>query len=284
MSSTSKNRLLASEPAGSDAGRELAALGAACAAASDKPATPAGSDAGRELAPLAAAPAAASDNPAAPASGRRILIFTGGTLGEWALAEVQPGDTLIGADRGALFLVRHGLTPDLALGDFDSVSPDELADIRAASRRFEDCDPVLKDWTDTEMAFVRALEGRPEPPQEIVLLGALGSRFDHSLANVHLLRKGLERGISCRIVDGHNEVRLVDHSASATLHRGAYANVSLLPLTLEVRGITLLGFQYPLHNATLTIGQSLGISNVLLEPTGVVTVEEGLLLVIQSRD
>ncbi|MFK7694514.1 thiamine diphosphokinase [Paenibacillus sp. HJGM_3] len=212
------------------------------------------------------------------------MIFTGGALGEWALGEVRPGDTLIGADRGALFLVRHGLTPDLALGDFDSVTAEELADIEAASRRFEACDPVLKDWTDTEMAFVRALEAQPDPPQEVVLLGALGTRFDHSLANVHLLRQALARGVSCRIVDAYNEVRLAGPDTPAVVARGRYDNVSLLPLTADVHGITLAGFQYPLTDATLTIGQSLGISNVLLEPEGRVTVREGLLLVIQSRD
>jgi thiamine pyrophosphokinase len=53
---------------------------------------------------------------------------------------------------------------------------------------------------------------------------------------------------------------------------------------VEVTGITLRGFQYPLTDATLTIGQSLGISNVLLEPEGTITIKEGLLLVIQSSD
>lgn len=266
MSSMSMNQTQSTErrPSGSAAARNVA-LG--CTSDTD-------------AAELGATPSGMSHAAAAA----RVLIFTGGTLGEWALAEVQRGDTLIGADRGALFLVRHGLTPDLALGDFDSVSAEELAEIRAASRRFEDCDPVLKDWTDTEMAFVRALEAQPDPPQEIVLLGALGSRFDHSLANVHLLRRGLEHGVQCRILDAHNELRVVDNATPTVIRRGTFDNVSLLPLTAEVHGITLNGFQYPLTEATLTLGQSLGISNVLLEPLGHVSVKEGLLLVIQSRD
>jgi thiamine pyrophosphokinase len=216
---------------------------------------------------------------------KRILIFTGGTLGEWALSEVRSEDILIGADRGALFLVQNGFTPDLALGDFDSVTPEELELVRGASSSFEDCDPVMKDWTDTEMAFSRALDWFPEskPPLEIVIFGALGSRFDHSLANVHLLRKGLERRIPCRIVDANNEVRIIGRGSS-TIQRGDFTNISLLPLTLEVFGITLIGFQYPLLKATLSIGQSLGISNILQEPIGRIEVSEGLLLVIQSRD
>jgi thiamine pyrophosphokinase len=210
---------------------------------------------------------------------KRVVIFTGGSLGDWALREIRENDVLVGADSGALFLVRRGLKPALALGDFDSVSPEELNEIRQACGETVTCDPVDKDLTDTEMAFDWALQ---QHPREIVLLGALGTRFDHSLANVHLLAKGLREGILCRIVDAHNEVLLIDRRAE--VRKGRFSHVSLLPLSMEVTGITLEGFQYPLHNATLRIGQSLGISNVLLQDVGIVTIGQGRLLVIQSTD
>jgi thiamine pyrophosphokinase len=212
----------------------------------------------------------------------RVVIVTGGTLGEWALAQLQPEDVLVGADRGALFLVRNGRLPALALGDFDSVTAEEREEVRRHSGQFADCDAVMKDLTDTEMAFNWALE---RTPREIVLLGALGTRFDHSLANVHLLRKGMERGISCTIVDPCNKIRLLGpERRTVTLVKEAYAHVSLLPLGLEASGITLQGFQYPLANATLTLGQSLGISNVIVGETGHIEIREGHLLVIQSKD
>jgi len=214
-------------------------------------------------------------------NGSRILIFSGGDLGSWALQHIRPGDVLAGADRGALFLVQHGFTPDLALGDFDSVTAEETALIEQRSRSFHTCDPVMKDWTDTEMAFNWALE---QKPREIVMCGVLGTRWDHSLANIHLLRKGLDAGIRCRIADAHNQIALMDANNPMQLERSRYAYVSLLPLTLQVTGITLEGFQYPLYDATLAIGQSLGISNVLLEPVGRITITDGLLLVIQSDD
>ncbi|KIL38805.1 thiamine pyrophosphokinase [Gordoniibacillus kamchatkensis] len=216
---------------------------------------------------------------------RRVVIASGGELGDWALDEIRPDDVLIGADRGALFLVRHGLRPMLALGDFDSVSAEELEQIRHGSDETDACDPIDKNWTDTELAFRYALERDPKPA-EIVLLGALGTRFDHSLANVHLLQLGGASGIPCRIVDRHNEIRLVAGSGegAATVRRGRFRQVSLLPLSAEVTGITLEGFQYPLRDATLRIGQSLGVSNVLLAEEGTVRVRTGLLLVIQSVD
>ncbi|TVY10237.1 thiamine diphosphokinase [Paenibacillus cremeus] len=212
---------------------------------------------------------------------QRYVIFSGGMLGPWALREIAEGDVLVGADRGALYLVEHGYRPSMSLGDFDSISESELEQVREASDQLLSCDPVLKDLTDTDMAVTWALD---QGAGELVLCGALGTRWDHSLANVHLLRKALERGVPCRIVDGHNALTLMDGRASLTVQRGRYDYVSLLPLSLEVTGITLQGFQYPLQDATLTIGQSLGISNVLLGEIGTITVRDGLLLVIQSTD
>jgi thiamine pyrophosphokinase len=214
-------------------------------------------------------------------SGKRAVIFSGGQLGQWALSEIRDNDMLIGADRGALFLVQQGYRPDVALGDFDSVSKDELRQIEACSKHFTACDPVMKDWTDTEMAVRFALQ---QEVSEILLCGVLGTRWDHSLANVHQLRQALDAGVDCRIVDAHNELTLLSGPSKHSVVKGRFSHVSLLPLSLEVRGITLLGFQYPLYEATLTLGQSLGISNVLLGSEGRITLREGLLLVIQSTD
>ncbi|WP_042161840.1 thiamine diphosphokinase [Paenibacillus gorillae] len=212
---------------------------------------------------------------------QRILIFTGGRLGDWATKLVQPQDYLIGADSGALFLIRNGFTPDIAIGDFDSVTGDELAEIRLHSKALIDCDPIDKDFTDTEMAFRRALE---QQPSEIALIGALGTRFDHSLANVHLLSLALEQEVAASIIDEHNQIRLAQGPQTLSLNKGNYAHVSLLPLSQQVTGIYLTGFQYPLADATLQIGQSLGISNVILDDSGTIRFAEGILLIIQSKD
>ncbi|MDR6554332.1 thiamine diphosphokinase [Paenibacillus qinlingensis] len=209
----------------------------------------------------------------------RIMIITGGTLGDWALDEIREDDILVGSDRGALYLIQHGFQPHISMGDFDSVTSEELSLIRASSQAFIDCDPIYKDLTDTEMAFNWALEQRPS---QILLVGALGTRFDHSLANVHLLRKGMAQGVPCAIMDANNLIMVIDQSTH--VRRGPYTHISLLPLSLEVKGITLHGFQYPLHQATLEIGMSLGISNILLESEGLIELSSGLLLVIQSKD
>lgn len=210
---------------------------------------------------------------------KRILIFSGGNLGPWALAAVEPGDFLLGVDRGALYLLEQGHRPDYALGDFDSVSAEELQRIRQESKHLASCDPILKDETDTELAFNWALE---QHPREIILLGVLGTRFDHSLANVHLLARALQQGVPCRILDEHNEILLMDQSTTITANH--FPQISLLPLNQEVTGVTLTGFRYPLNNATLTLGQSIGISNLLVGERGKIEITSGQLLVIRSRD
>ncbi|MFC4809528.1 thiamine diphosphokinase [Paenibacillus sp. GCM10023250] len=210
---------------------------------------------------------------------KRIVIVTGGRLGDWALPLIEPDDFLIGADAGALFLARRGLRPDIALGDFDSVTAEELALVRRVSAETREYDPVDKDYTDTELAWRLAVAKRPK---EIVLVGGLGTRFDHTLANVHLLRFAAREGVPACLADEHNRIRLV--SRSLRIADEGFPYISLLPLTESVTGITLTGFRYPLADAAIEIGQSIGISNKLTGGEGMIAIKEGLLLAIESRD
>lgn len=210
---------------------------------------------------------------------KRVVIFAGGALSEEFLHLLDEEDFIIGADRGALFLVSHGIVPDIAVGDFDSVSPAALEQIRAGSKETITCDPVEKDLTDSEMALDLALGTRPE---SILLVGVTGTRMDHTLASIQMMTRALQRQVSCSIMDSHNYITLT--GSQAVVEKCGFTYVSLLPLTPEVTGITLQGFQYPLDNATLKLGQSLAVSNRLTGASGIVTIESGLLLIIQSKD
>ncbi|WP_187373782.1 thiamine diphosphokinase [Paenibacillus senegalensis] len=210
---------------------------------------------------------------------KHIIIVSGGNLGEWALNEIRQAEVTIAADSGALFLLRHGITPDYAVGDFDSVSPEDKQWIAKNSRSYQAYDPIDKDYTDTELAFQLALKLQPS---RLVLIGVTGTRFDHTLANVHLLARVLPLQIPCCIVNSCNRIYATDQEL--VIHKQPeYDYCSLLPLSEKVEGITLQGFQYPLSNAQLTIGQSLGISNVLLDDEGVIMIKSGMLLVVMSK-
>lgn len=214
-----------------------------------------------------------------PLSDKRVIIVSGGDWADEYLDHIQPGDLLIGADRGALMLIERGLRPDIAVGDFDSVSALDAERIRDCSGRVDSCDPVDKNYTDTDLAFELALNERPS---EIVILGATGGRMDHTLANVQLLIRALHHQVACSIRDRNNYIQLTG-SRLVVEDRG-FTYVSLIPATMEVSGVTLEGFAYPLENATLRQGQSLAVSNQLADARGTVSIESGLLFVIQSRD
>ncbi|MNC17020.1 Thiamine pyrophosphokinase [compost metagenome] len=119
-------------------------------------------------------------------------------------------------------------------------------------------------------------------PESILLMGVTGTRMDHTLAGIQMMTRAMQRQVSCSLMDSHNYITLT--GSQALVEERGFTYVSLLPLTPEVTGITLQGFQYPLENATLKLGQSLAVSNRLKEESGTVTIQSGLLLIIQSRD
>lgn len=209
----------------------------------------------------------------------RVLIFAGGNIDPVFLQQIRNDDMIIGADRGALFLVEHGISPDISVGDFDSVNAEEMERIKSHSKELMTCDAVDKDLTDTELAIDLAIE---KNASEIVMIGVVGSRLDHTLSNIQMMLRGMQHQITSVIWDTNNYITLTG-TGCEIIDRG-YTYVSLIPLTPEVTGIQLEGFMYPLEKATLKMGQSLGVSNRLTGERGTVRIDSGLLLIIQSKD
>jgi thiamine pyrophosphokinase len=194
------------------------------------------------------------------------------------LAQIRAADALIAADGGALPLLRLGLPPQLVIGDLDSLDADSQAALLAQGvelRRY----PRAKDQTDLELALLY-VAGRGAAPIDI--LGALGGRWDHTLANVALLALPELRGRRVRLLADAQELFLVRDTAAIEGRAGD--TVSLLPLTPEARGVTTRGLLYPLDDATLRYEQARGVSNVLRKPPGQVTLRDGLLLVVHHDD
>jgi thiamine pyrophosphokinase len=188
---------------------------------------------------------------------------------------IRAADLLIAADGGALPLLRAGIVPHVAIGDMDSIDAAGLAELKARRvdlRRFQ----REKDETDLELALLHAAAAGAS---SIDILGALGGRWDHTLANVALLALPELRGRHARLLADGQTLFLVRDAA--TLEGQVGDTISLLPLTGDAHGVTTRGLQYRLENATLSYERARGVSNVLLDPPGHVSLRDGLLLVVQ---
>jgi thiamine pyrophosphokinase len=211
----------------------------------------------------------------------RAIIVAGGQVGgdegwrQW----VGEGDWIIGADGGAAQALAWGLVPHLVIGDMDSLPEEARAALEARGSRFV-VHPRAKDETDLELALTHAAQ---QGAREIVVLGALGGRLDHTVANVLLLALPQLDGVVVRIAGDGQEALLVRGGGEATLEGRPGDLVSLLPLGGDVRGVTTSGLAWPLAGDTLRFGFSRGVSNEMTAPVARIAVQGGYLLVVHGR-
>jgi len=137
---------------------------------------------------------------------------------------------------------------------------------------------VEKDRTDLHECILCAISYGAE---EILLFGAGGTRLDHSLAAISLLKLGLERGVRIRLIDEHNEAFLLQGSVTIPKREGY--KLSLLPIT-KASGISARGVYYPLSDSEMDWGNPYGVSNEFTDDEATITVREGILLVMLCRD
>ncbi len=202
----------------------------------------------------------------------RTIIFANGQLTDPAAARalIRPADRLIAADGGLHHLAALGLQPHVLIGDLDSVEPAQAAAAQAEGARLERFSP-RKDQTDLELAVRLAIR---EGATDILIFGALGARWDQTLANLLLLAHPDFRAVRLRLVDGPQQIYLIQDQAVIEGQPGD--TVSLIALQGEAQGVTTHGLEYPLQRGRLVFGSTLGVSNVLLGAQAAVTVETGL--------
>jgi thiamine pyrophosphokinase len=209
-----------------------------------------------------------------------VIVFTGGDpVAAGALDDLPADAFVIAADSGIEHALAHGRHVDLAVGDFDSVSPDALARITEAGAILEQ-HPADKDKTDFELALDAAVVHRP---RHLVVVGGHGGRIDHFLGNVTVLLSDAYAMAGTAI-----EARM----DTATVHvvrgrldlQGAAGDVvTLLAPTGPVDGVTTAGLRYPLAYESLVPGSSRGVSNELVGTAASIEVERGTLLVLHVR-
>ena len=212
-------------------------------------------------------------------SEKRAVIFVNGDLPNPAAAAklIQADDFLIAADGGLRHLRSMGMIPHLLIGDLDSVSPEDVADMtdrHVPIQRF----PPAKDETDIQLALKAALD---RGYRHILLVAALGGRIDHTLGNLSLLTNPAFREADVRLEDGRIEAFVIWQAGAVQGQAGDL--VSLLPTDAEAKGVTTKGLAYPLRQETLLRHQGRGISNIMLTETAEIMVEDGGLFCIHTR-
>ena len=197
-----------------------------------------------------------------------------------------PGDLVLAADGGYRALYRLGTTPDLLLGDFDSLGDVPLP-ANLPVLRF----PVRKDDTDTGLALRYGLE---QGFRDFALYGCAGGRVDHLLANLQSMARVSRLGASVRLAAPDYDAWALTGPAAPGAPLAPAAVLTLPPRpggTLvsvfchgdRAEGVTLTGLAYPLSDAVLTGDFPLGVSNRRLDgQPATVAVRRGTLLIFQS--
>ncbi|MGV3024683.1 thiamine diphosphokinase [Clostridium thermobutyricum] len=211
-----------------------------------------------------------------------VLIVSGGTepSKELLLEYKNKVSFIIGVDKGCNVLYKYNMTPNLIVGDFDSGDLKVVEYFKNTGievRKYS----THKDYTDTHLAYNIAKE--LGDVKKIYLLGATGTRFDHSLGNLGLFLNSLEDEIYLEIVDDNNIMFIVDRKT--TIKNRKNKVLSFHGLSDEVRNFTIKNAKYELERYNLKLLEPRAICNEFLDGEDVqIDFDSGKILVMLTND
>jgi thiamine pyrophosphokinase len=210
----------------------------------------------------------------------RAVIFVNGQIKDIEPVRrlVRPDDTILAADGGTHLALTAGLTPSIIIGDLDSLNQADQMHVKKAGCKIIK-HPRDKDETDFELALSFVVESGFS---EILIIGALGGRLDQTLGNLSVLTNPGFAGLDTRIDDGTEAAWFLRDRREITGSPGD--TISLIPWGGDVTGATTTGLRWPLHNESLFADKTRGISNELMDEKGSISINSGLLLVVQRRN
>lgn len=215
---------------------------------------------------------------------KTCVIVSGGSINDAfaldMLENIKP-DYIIGVDSGLSFLYRNQVMPTHIVGDFDSVDSSVIAYYKTQTDiPIREFNPV-KDATDTEIALHMAIE---LGVQKLWILGATGTRLDHVLSNIHILKIPYDAGVEAYLVDECNRISL----RGSTIHLrkaecfGKY--FSLFPFGGEVEDVSIKGAKYSLSHYRMSPYESRCVSNEYQDEEVIITFPKGLIVLMETRD
>ena len=206
---------------------------------------------------------------------KAYIYLDGEILSQNITEHPAPGDLSIAADSGYFNAEKLGERVDILLGDMDSLGgysiPGEIEVINY---------PPEKDLTDAQLAVDIAI-GRGA--DNIIFIGGLDGRLDHTLSLLGILEDLGSRGIYAMALSGLNRVRYLKNS-SVLIPRSGYKYLSVLACDEKVRGVSVEGCKYPLENARLSRWLQYAVSNEIEGNCALVSVRRGGIFIIESRD
>lgn len=210
------------------------------------------------------------------------VIISGGKISEDSLIKqlsLLKKDLVICADSGANLLYKNNIFPDVLIGDFDSIEAHVYIELEQKGIRIIKY-PQHKDLTDTHIALDYAIENGAD---RIIILAGTGTRLDHTLANIFLLEKYIDKA-DCMVIDENNIITLKKAGTHKIFKNESFNYISLVPLSDTAEGVTTKGFKYPLNLACLKRADSFGISNELIGNEGEIVFVSGCMAIIFSKD
>ncbi len=215
--------------------------------------------------------------------GKRAVLFLNGTIfSQKALqAELQGVELCVCADGGAVHAHALQIPPTAVIGDFDSL-PKWLQNEYSQNGEVElQRYPVDKDQTDLELCLDYLIH---KGVTELLVVGALGGRFDQTLMNIFTLSREKYCFDSCVLYDGKARAVLLVGKSEAVLSAKHGDTFSLLALSSQVEGVCVRGARWELFGEPLCLGEGRGISNQFRNENEDVSIslESGKLLVIQE--
>ncbi|MCD8211536.1 MAG: thiamine diphosphokinase [Oscillospiraceae bacterium] len=207
------------------------------------------------------------------ASQRRCVLVGGARISRYDRIRdlLREGDFYIFCDCGLDHLAGLGVTPDLAVGDFDSYS---------GPRPETEVILLPREKDDTDLLFA-AREAVSRGFTDFLLLGAFGGRLDHTLGNLAVLMFLDTEGKTAQAVTDYEILQVVSRQSAFVDPEFSY--FSVLSLEPRSQGVCIRDAEYPLENAELTSEYPLGISNRTLPGrTAEVSVEQGRLLLMKG--
>ncbi|MGL5315980.1 MAG: thiamine diphosphokinase [Peptostreptococcaceae bacterium] len=184
---------------------------------------------------------------------------------------------VICADGGANHSYKMGILPNFIIGDLDSVDKNVVEYYKKYNVKFEQF-PSKKNETDTELCIYLAKQLKSK---EIHLIGSLGGRIDHTIANINLLYYIKSNGMIPKIISEKEEIYIAIKEEITVLGKKG-DTISVIPINGDAKGVTLKQLEYPLTDYHMKFSVPLGISNVMMNSKCSISVKEGSLIVIRN--